>query len=91
MFRLCYIGVKIFNKYYNEITTESKDTVKVLLAMALDPCCNLRYHLLRTAGWSSQVARQAHNLEVVGSNPAPAIFTTRERNSSFRFVFCEGL
>ncbi len=26
------------------------------------------------AGWSSQVAREAHNLEVVGSNPAPAIF-----------------
>ncbi len=24
------------------------------------------------AGWSSQVAREAHNLEVVGSNPAPA-------------------
>ena len=26
----------------------------------------------RTAGWSSPVARQAHNLKVVGSNPAPA-------------------
>jgi hypothetical protein len=25
-----------------------------------------------TAGWSSPVARQAHNLKVVGSNPAPA-------------------
>ena len=24
------------------------------------------------AGWSSQVARQAHNLKVAGSNPAPA-------------------
>ncbi len=24
------------------------------------------------AGWSSQVARQAHNLKVVGSNPTPA-------------------
>jgi hypothetical protein len=24
------------------------------------------------AGWSSPVAREAHNLEVVGSNPAPA-------------------
>ena len=28
--------------------------------------------LQRTAGWSSPVARQAHNLKVVGSNPAPA-------------------
>ena len=25
------------------------------------------------AGWSSQVAREAHNLKVVGSNPTPAI------------------
>ena len=24
------------------------------------------------AGWSNLVARQAHNLKVVGSNPAPA-------------------
>ncbi len=24
------------------------------------------------AGWSSLVARKAHNLEVAGSNPAPA-------------------
>jgi hypothetical protein len=30
------------------------------------------------AGWSSPVARQAHNLKVVGSNPAPA---TRYKNS----------
>ncbi len=29
-----------------------------------------RYHI--GAGWSSPVAREAHNLEVVGSNPAPA-------------------
>jgi hypothetical protein len=25
----------------------------------------------KIAGWSSQVARQAHNLKVVGSNPTP--------------------
>ena len=29
-------------------------------------------HLPRDAGWSSQVARRAHNPEVAGSNPAPA-------------------
>ena len=28
--------------------------------------------LMFDAGWSSPVARQAHNLKVVGSNPAPA-------------------
>jgi hypothetical protein len=27
---------------------------------------------LRDAGWSSPVARQAHNLKVTGSNPVPA-------------------
>ena len=28
--------------------------------------------VLNVAGWSSPVARQAHNLKVAGSNPAPA-------------------
>jgi hypothetical protein len=27
---------------------------------------------MSNAGWSSPVARQAHNLEVTGSNPVPA-------------------
>jgi hypothetical protein len=30
------------------------------------------YHLLAIAGWSSLVARWAHNPKVAGSNPAPA-------------------
>ena len=30
------------------------------------------------AGWSSPVARQAHNLKVPGSNPGPATNTTHE-------------
>ena len=29
-------------------------------------------HMALDAGWSSPVARQAHNLKVAGSNPAPA-------------------
>ncbi len=29
------------------------------------------------AGWSSPVAREAHNLEVAGSNPVPAINSTK--------------
>jgi hypothetical protein len=29
------------------------------------------------AGWSSPVARQAHNLKVAGSNPAPATIPNR--------------
>ena len=32
------------------------------------------------AGWSSPVARQAHNLKVVGSNPTPATKLARNRN-----------
>ena len=31
-----------------------------------------RHHEFISAGWSSMVARRAHNPEVVGSNPAPA-------------------
>ena len=30
------------------------------------------------AGWSSLVARQAHNLKVAGSNPAPATNSTND-------------
>ena len=41
------------------------------------------------AGWSSPVARQAHNLKVTGSNPVPATNTIRtpERNSPGVFAF----
>jgi hypothetical protein len=30
------------------------------------------HNYFKTAGWSSLVARQAHNLKAAGSNPAPA-------------------
>jgi hypothetical protein len=33
---------------------------------------NLAYLISQDAGWSSLVARQAHNLKAAGSNPAPA-------------------
>ena len=36
---------------------------------------------LNIAGWSSLVARRAHNPKVVGSNPAPAT----NYNKAFRF------
>ena len=40
-----------------------------------------------SAGWSSPVARQAHNLKVVGSNPTPATKLRRQINglAAFRF------
>ena len=34
------------------------------------------------AGWSSPVARQAHNLKVVGSNPTPATKTNTPPSSA---------
>src|SRR5258708_6824128 len=34
------------------------------------------------AGWSSPVARQAHNLKVIGSNPIPATKITAGRSAS---------
>ena len=37
---------------------------------------------LHSAGWSSLVARRAHNPEVVGSNPAPATRNTRSEDIS---------
>jgi hypothetical protein len=37
------------------------------------------------AGWSSPVARQAHNLKVVGSNPTPA---TTDKNPATAGFFC---
>ena len=35
-------------------------------------CTQSTSKLFSTAGWSSLVARQAHNLKAAGSNPAPA-------------------
>ena len=37
------------------------------------------------AGWSSPVARQAHNLKVVGSNPTPATNLVNLNKIKFRF------
>ena len=38
----------------------------------ISPRTNSPHETQITAGWSSPVARQAHNLKVVGSNPTPA-------------------
>ena len=39
------------------------------------PRHQLMWFILYDAGWSSLVARRAHNPKVVGSNPAPATIT----------------
>ena len=41
----------------------------------------------RDAGWSSLVARQAHNLKVVGSNPTPATKIKPLKTKTFSGVF----
>ena len=41
---------------------------------------NTNVNQVNNAGWSSPVARQAHNLKAAGSNPAPA--TKPKRRSS---------
>ena len=40
------------------------------------------------AGWSSPVARQAHNLKVIGSNPIPATIVNCAPAVSLRGRFC---
>ena len=46
--------------------------------------------VLLIAGWSSPVARQAHNLKAAGSNPAPATPSLSEGNEA-RYQFFSGL
>ena len=55
----------------------SPDRVRKELAKCVCLCmnCHAKVHAGRVsidAGWSSPVAREAHNLKVAGSNPAPA-------------------
>ena len=52
-----------------------------------------RRHTYGTAGWSSPVARQAHNLKVVGSNPTPATTGVISQPQSLRLgaVFVLGI
>jgi hypothetical protein len=43
------------------------------------------------AGWSSPVARQAHNLKVAGSNPAPATNAKLSERSEREALRCPAL
>ncbi len=46
----------------------------------LAKCCMMFYILIVIAGWSSSVARRAHNPKAQGSNPCPA---TRIKSSPY--------
>jgi hypothetical protein len=63
-------------------------------AVWFDPRACIRYDVF--AGWSSLVARRAHNPEVVGSNPTPATssdtwFLCRRPSECSAFFLCSGL
>ena len=45
-----------------------------------NPFSSANFNVLHIAGWSSLVARWAHNPEVVGSNPSPATIYLRFRS-----------
>ena len=47
-----------------------------------------RQQKVNIAGWSSLVARRAHNPKVVGSNPAPATTKCSEISQNAFFVVC---
>src|SRR5262244_4135166 len=62
---------------------QARQAPNSLLPVIPPPARNRRRLGLIVAGWSSPVARQAHNLKVVGSNPTPA---TTERDLASRIV-----
>ena len=57
-----------------KLATESKqsDLCCIYCDQGLRPSVSQFKDVSLGAGWSSPVARQAHNLKVVGSNPTPA-------------------
>ena len=62
--------IKLKNTY--EKPSEKKKEFYKKILKELKSLINLRTESSYTAGWSSLVARQAHNLKVGGSNPSPA-------------------
>ncbi len=70
----CLFGFTEISQHFDECLKKRTEVTS--------PQLTPRYNLV--AGWSSPVAREAHNLEVVGSNPAPATLRT---NSPSRGVF----
>ena len=72
MVRWLWRGVN--TRYHSELGRENPQRrwYFVLRHGRVGRCRALKSQLSFDAGWSSLVARQAHNLKVAGSNPAPA-------------------
>src|SRR3954465_8113518 len=64
-------------------TGVSKNPFTVSKAAAGLPSGGFFVRVTGDAGWSSPVARQAHNLKVAGSNPAPATNETAVLRGGF--------
>ena len=62
--------IKLKNTY--EKPSEKKKRILQENIKRVKKLNKLKNRILNTAGWSSLVARQAHNLKVGGSNPSPA-------------------
>ena len=56
---------------------------KKVFAVAIDSM-DSTLAVQQNAGWSSPVARQAHNLKVTGSNPVPATNEGRDESHGLR-------
>ena len=61
------------------------------LRVFLDKSAHPHYSLSNDAGWSSPVARWAHNPKVAGSNPAPATTHVTTPGTTSPAFFCWGL
>ena len=71
-------------RYHSELGRENPQRrwYFVLRHGRVGRCRALKSQLL-DAGWSSLVARQAHNLKVVGSNPTPATNLLAKKSNNF--------
>ena len=77
-------------RYHSELGRENPQRrwYFVLRHGRVGRCRALKSQLRFDAGWSSLVARQAHNLKVAGSNPAPA---TNQKFLIFGKIFSENI
>ena len=76
---LSYADEAFSSSEYNDLTSLSiparflgQHPFQSPMRLLHSPPCGRSAPIFVSAGWSSPVARQAHNLKVAGSNPAPA-------------------
>ena len=74
--------IKLKNTY--EKPSEKKKRILQENIKRVKKLNKLKNRISNIAGWSSLVARQAHNLKVGGSNPSPA--TNSRLNFKIRFI-----